>query len=304
MNTLLPNGNSESTEISKVILQGIYNKDEHTIFLTDILIWKELKLISYPAENRLIELINVLKRQPLLGEIVPLVNEVQFRIPQILECSKANIEKLYYGTYMELDELEFSIEYEKMINAAQKSLHLLKVRQEDVYNRSSTLILSYALAKDFSGQYYLKDGLAFVKKDGVYTLGQNEFILQWKDRLCSLNYDHLIERMPMMAHLYYSREKVLETHDGYIITKDTPILDKLKTDRIYIFSYDNIEIHTNNTKATLTNLTYIGPSSKTTWSSLSRMVFKVAAMKNLMRIEQILEEAKRQEVDFDFLKAN
>eukprot|EP00826_Nyctotherus_ovalis_P044838 TRINITY_DN4882_c0_g5_i2.p1 TRINITY_DN4882_c0_g5~~TRINITY_DN4882_c0_g5_i2.p1 ORF type:complete len:298 (+),score=81.08 TRINITY_DN4882_c0_g5_i2:498-1391(+) len=290
MNTLLCNGNAGAEESGSAILQGVYDKEGTVVYLTDVLVWMEKKFLDVAAETRLSFLVNLLKENPLLDELLVGVNEVRFRMPQIMECSKASLEHAYYGLYTRVNEPGFADEYSKLLAAACTSR--LKISQDQLHTSMAACL---ALALDSGHGYYLKNGLAFVQRSAAYCLGQNEFILQWKDRWVSQRFGSLT-RQPMLAHLCYDREKVLETHDGYTVAKTDERIQKLKTGEMYVFSYEGVELK--GSHGVLEGMKYVGPSGKTVWSSMTRLLFKAMVQKGLLPFHEILSETERQEAFF------
>lgn len=290
MNTLLCNGNAGMEESGNVIMQGVYDKEGAVVYLTDVIIWKDKKFLDVPAETRLSFLANLLKENPLWDELLVGVNEVRFRMPQIMECSKASLEYAYYGLYTRVGEPGFADEYSKLLAAP--CVSRLKLSQEQL---CAGAVPCLALAVDSRHSHYLKNGLAFVQRSAGYCLGQNEFILQWKDQWVSQRFGNVVRR-PMLAHLCYDREKVLETHDGYTVAKTDERIDKLKTGEMYVFSYEGVELK--GSQGVLEGMKYVGTSGKTVWSSMTRLLFKAMVQRGLLSFQEILSELEKQEASF------
>lgn len=294
MNTLLPNGNGESSEGGKTMIQGIYNKESKTVYATDLLLWNNELFIDSIAELRLIVLINKVKGIPLLSEIEGAANEVRFRVPLIRVCSKSAVEELYYGAYSSVKSPCFALKYEKLVNYALERglLSQLKLSLEDVRTEQGALKLCGSFGEDTKEDWYLKNGVAFIKKNGTYFLGYNESTLQWKDSLTSQRFEHLVAS-PLRAHLRHTADRKLVTHDGYVVRKTDPLIDQLEAEQMYVFSYEGASV--DDLCATLYGLKCLKESKKSVGTSMSEILFKALAKSGMLNYGALVEEVERQQ---------
>jgi len=294
MNTLLPNGNSSSTQEGKTMLQGVYSTRDKVVYLTDLLMWNDELMIDNTCELRLIVLYNKLKENPVISNTISPENEIMFRMPHIMDCSTANLDVVYYGLYKRLTESIFQSNFEMLITYIKTNnlMPLLKTDQLDLQTDESIKRICAAFGYDNIGAAYLKDGIAFVHKEGIYFLGYTSSSVQWKDAYVSPYFDALVQD-PMIAYLYLGKDRKLQTHDGYIIDKSDPIIDTLKVDQTYVFSYTNILL--NEPYASLEGLKYLKTCNKIVWSAMSHLVFKLLSKKNMLPYGILAQQVKMQE---------
>ncbi len=296
INTLLPNGNSLSTETGKTMLQGVYSKRDKTVYLTDVLMWNDDLMIDSVAELRLIMLVNKVRENPVITNTLSPSNQVMFRMPQMLDCSKSSLDLMYYGLYRHVSETNFAPSYELLLNYIK--VHGLEsavgVLNADLRCAETALKVCCAFGYDNVEAPYLKDGLAFVHKEGIFFLGYTASMLQWKDVNVSPRYSALL-REPMLAYLYLNKDRKLQTHDGYIIDKSDPAIEKLKVDQTYEFSYTNIYL--NDPYATLEGLTFVRQCDKPVWSAMSHLVFRILARKNMLPYGVLSQQVLTEELN-------
>ena len=235
---------------------------------------------------------NKLEENPLLGQISESHNQIKFRMPQIMNCNKSNLEILYYGLYTKANMPTFIEEYEllKEYSHKQEICKLLKLTEKDLFTENGALKLCTSFAWDNTNEYYLKNGLAFIKKEGVFCLGCNDGTIQWKDSLISYTSDG---NNPLVAYLLYNKENQLQTQDGYIVDKLDPKINELRTNQIYAFSYE--AIYLNEPYAILTELKYKGSLSRIMWSTMTNLIFKIIMKNNLLPYNALMKEILRQE---------
>jgi len=298
MSSWLPNGNEELKGSGVTVLQGIYNTTTKTVYLVDLLYWDNQIFMDYPAEHRLEILVRKVEENPMLGQISEHKNGVKFRIPQIMECTRQTLEKLYYGLYTRVNTPMFDSEYNSLLRYARSKdvLEFIKMTSEEFYSEFGKLKLCASFGFDNKNEPYLKDGLGFIHKKGAYVLGYNEATIQWKDALTSYNYDTML-KYPNTAYLFYNKDKRLVTHDGYIVEED---IDNLQINQTYIFSFDGI--HVNEPYAVLKNLKLCKNSPRLVWSSITDILFRTIARNNLMPYQALVNELAIQEISKD--KAN
>ena len=294
VNTLLPNGNSESKESGITMMQGVYDKEKKTMYLTDLITWNNELFIDNTAELRLMALISKIKSNPQLSKISGSLNEIRFRMPQIMICSKSTIESLYYGLYTDISKPQFTSEYGKLVTYAHRHnlLPLLELTAESIRTEQGAIKLCCSFGVDNMNEYYLKNGLAFILRNGNYFFGYNESTLQWKDELSSYRYEKL-RKTPLIAHLKYTEDKKLVTQDGYIITMTDPQIKQLNTGNIYVFSYEAVDVK--RPYATFEGLKYLKPSAKVVWTSMSDILFMLLTRKREMTYQVLIQELQRQE---------
>ena len=295
LNTLLPNGNPSSFETGKTMIQGIYNKREKVVYLTDLIMWNDELFIDNMAEMRLIVLVNRIRENPVISNTLSPSNEIMFRVPNIMDCSKTGLEHMYFGIYRQIQETTFAGNYEILLNCVivQNLYHLIKISPDALRNQENMLKICTSFGYDNIGAPYVKDGLAFIHKEGIFFLGYNACAVQWKDQFVSPYYESLLQD-PMVAYLYYDRERRLQTQDGYIVDKTDPAIDALKPDQTCLFTYTNISL--NDPFATLDGLKYRQSCSKIVWSSMSHLIYKLLARKNMLPYTILAQQIQTQEL--------
>jgi len=294
INTLLPNGNPSSTAIGKTMLQGVYSKRDKTLYLTDILMWNDELAIDSTAEIRLMMIMNRLKENPSLSTTLDHTNEVLIKMPQILTCSKTSFDQMYYGLFTTMNAPTFNENYLKLVNYAQTHdlLTQLKIKSEEINTPDGAQKICIAFGYDYLGNPYLKDGIAFIQKEGQYFLGYNAATVQWKDHYSSPYYDALLQT-PMIAYLYYDKSRKLQTHDGYIIDKTDPVIDTLKPDQTIMCTFNGIYLK--DPYATLDGLKYYKPINKIVWSSMNNLVFKLLCKTQMLSYTILSSQIANQE---------
>lgn len=285
VSTLLPSGNT--------ILQGVYNKSSKTIYITDLFLWDNELLIENTAETRWSALTELCKRHKALGELGE-ENEVRFRLPLVAECSKTAFDGMYYGACV--GKGQFAAEYERLVNyIRQRDLFLLiKVKEEEVSTSEGMTRVCGAFAVDSAGEFYLKDGIAFVHKQGLLSLGYSEVCVQWKDSLVSPHYDSLLS-LPALADLFYDSSKNLVTHDGCVIDKLDPSIEGLKTNQVYRFTFEGIYLGEGS--ATLSGLKYQQALGNVEWHSIDYLVFRFLATRNMLSYKVLAQQLEMQQAN-------
>ena len=284
VNTLLPEANT--------ILQGVYNKESKTVYLTDLLLWDNQLFIESTAETRWSALIIIFKENVSLSSLIEGTNDIRFRLPQIMDCSKVGFDSLYYGLCNVSSN--FPLEYEKLINFIQtyNLLSLIKVKKEEMNTSEGTQKICCLFGTDNTGEFYLKDGIAFIHKQGLLTLGYSEVSIKWKDNLISPYYNTMLQE-PMLVDLFYDANKNLVTHDGFIVDKLDPNIEALKINQVYRFSYSGIYL--NEPHATLTDLKYQESIDNGPWSSMDGLVFKFLSIRNMLPYKVLVQQLEMQE---------
>ncbi len=296
MNTLLPAGNSLSSEKGKTMLQGIYSRRDKVIYLTDILMWNDELLIDSTAEQRLEVLISKLRENPALSTVFTPTNEVLLRFPRMLDCSKSSLDLMYYGTYTRATDPGFETGYQLLLDyiklrGLDSGLSLGSL--SDLRSPETAQKICCAFGYDNTDSPYLKDGIAFVHKEGIFFLGFSSAMLQWKDQFVSPYYGVLLQE-PMVAYLYLNKERKLQTHDGFIIDKTDPNIEKAKADQTYMFTYTNI--YMDDPRATMEGLKLIKQCEKPVWSAMSHLVFKILARKNMLPYAVLAQQVQTEEI--------
>eukprot|EP00826_Nyctotherus_ovalis_P000825 TRINITY_DN10052_c0_g1_i5.p1 TRINITY_DN10052_c0_g1~~TRINITY_DN10052_c0_g1_i5.p1 ORF type:complete len:301 (+),score=76.51 TRINITY_DN10052_c0_g1_i5:511-1413(+) len=285
ISTLLPSGNT--------ILQGIYNKGSKTIYITDLLLWDNELLIESTAEARWSVLIDLFKGNKALG-VLGEENEVRFRLPLVAECSKTAFDGLYYGLCA--NKSEFAGEYERLMNyIRQRGLFsLIKVKEEEMKTSEGMERVCSAFGIDNAGEFYVKDGIAFIHKQGLLCLGYSEVSVKWKDSLISPYYDSLLSQ-PTIVDLFYDNNRNLVTHDGCVIDKLDPSIEGLKTNQVYRFTFEGIYLGEG--CATLNGLKYQQALGNVEWSSIDYLVFRFLATRNMLSYKVLAQQLEMQQTN-------
>ena len=196
-------GGSPSTESSRSMVQCIYYEREQVFYMTDLLIWDDDLRLDDPAEVRYFFLISKILERPQLTVYNSENNEFPFRVLNYLDCSCANLERLYYGAYLdylkEKTKTGFAFEeliqmnkqigsfVEKIVNYVTNThlIELLNIQDcsqitENVFKR-----MCMGIGFDFHGNLYLKDGISFTYKVAAYRFGYNDHYTIWKDSIIS-----------------------------------------------------------------------------------------------------------------------
>lgn len=294
-NTLLPNGGPSSTEKGKTLLQGILNKREKIIYLIDVLMWNEELLIDNTNEFRLIYLITKLKEIPNISLFQNLENEIRLRYLSFMDCTRAAFDTLYFGISLQMQQPFFPQIFEGLLNyiTSQNLMQILKIdNSTDLSNQFTQRRICSLFAQDNTGEFYLKNGIAFVFKEGIYSFGYSNTMVKWKDECVSPFYERLIQT-PMVASLCIGKGNKLLTFDGYIIEKTDPAILSLAKNQTHLFTYQNVLL--NEPFASLDGLRYVQTVQKTIWNSMSKIVFKILAAKRMLTYNILSDQIQKQE---------
>lgn len=274
INSLLPNGHKGAKEKGKSILQGVCYEREKVVYATDVIMWNGELLIDSVAEYRLFLLQGIIGDNSIIGTHLNEQNELMFRIPAIYSCTTEGLQRVYYGCSNE-SELSNLLAYAvKVLNTS-----------PDILNKETAQQFAAHFAYDNTKSPYLKDGIAFVRREGELSFGYSSDYLIWRDKLVSPYFDSLVS-FPFIATLRCVGKNTFRTQEGCEVKYESE--EEFTPESVYAFSYEGIEIagHT----ASLSGMKLVKKmASKIFVSTVSQLVFKCVA--STLSFEKILQEA-------------
>lgn len=288
LNTLLPNGNKNSKEGGKSLLQGVLETRSNIIYVTDVIMWKNELMVDEQAEFRLFVLFGkILEIRDIGTKLIP-DNELLFRFPNVYDCSRAGLEKAYYGPSAGATGPELAKSCTQVAEFVKSNnLESLVQRGEDGTTAESAVRVCAAFGSDNAGAIYLKDGIAFVNREGALSFGYSADYLQWKDRATSPFYDAVVET-PSTASLLFGADRVLRTHDDYTVVADAMVMVGLEPDKCYMFAYEGVAIEGRN--VTLKGLRMVKVTSRVVCNTISQLLFKCLAREDFLPFAALLQQ--------------
>ncbi len=286
-NTLLPNGHKTAKERGRTLVQGVYCENLNIIYLTDVIMWNDELMTDSVAEFRLFILFGKILDLPKISTmIVAEQNEVLFRFPNVYSCNKAGLENIYFGLHSSMD-IDFTAlaSYAKTVAGVR-----LDFSSPAAAKRSAA-----QFAYDNTGSPYVKDGIAFVKKEGLLTFGYSSEYLQWKDQFTS-RYFAALTKFPYITILRASSESVLQTQDGYKVSCTG--VAGIAPGKLYEVSYEEIvqQSSKESQETTLKGLKILKEvKNKALGSTMSQMLFKLLARTNALMFEELVQKVAVQE---------
>eukprot|EP01022_Parablepharisma_sp_SALTPOND_P009789 TRINITY_DN1403_c0_g1_i2.p1 TRINITY_DN1403_c0_g1~~TRINITY_DN1403_c0_g1_i2.p1 ORF type:complete len:504 (-),score=29.19 TRINITY_DN1403_c0_g1_i2:3-1514(-) len=276
LNTYLPNGNAKSTNKQTTLLQGVYNPSAQTLYITDIMMWNDELLIDLVGDARLHIAFDKIAETPDISNKLTDMNEVTIRFPNIYYCSKEGLHKSYYGLYSEISQPSFHEQYKALLYYAQSNNLLEEVNEihADPFNAEKVICSKFAY--DNTGVPYIKDGIAFVKREGFFIFGFATDCFLWKDAYVSPHFGR-ISKKPLTAKLLYTLEGKLQTYDGYdVIYSETTAI--LKANTRYIVEFENIDV-VGEWQVELKEFKVVKEANSVLWDTLAKMMYKLEVSK-------------------------
>lgn len=298
--TLLPGGNKRSAEKGRTLMQGVYSVQTKTLYVTDLIMWNDELVLDMSTGCRLMAAFERVLQIPNIGTVLSEDNEVRVRLPNMYDCTRQTLCKCYCGAYADVHDPAFPGHYEALAEFAKTNdmLKLLKLEGADLHSPAATQRLCSAFAYDTANSPYLKDGLAFVHREGLFAFGYSEECLQWKDSMVSPYFESLA-RSPSTGTLFSTSECKLMTYDGYEIQTMVAAAEMIKPNCRYAVEYDEITSVAKGEEhggcATLEGLKMVKESERTIWSPMSKLIFKCLARKSLMTFEILVQQVSAQE---------
>ena len=172
------------------MVQGIYSEITNTIYLIDVLIWADALQVDSSVSLRQFWLHSKVNELDADISKVASNNEIQMKLLNCHNCSVQNLETLYHGLYYEFKiyqsqncditiENVMSVEndFSKKITQMLKFVsdynfwELLKIHPAANLDEEILRRLCAGLGVDKNEDIYLKDGIAFIYQEAMYTFG-------------------------------------------------------------------------------------------------------------------------------------
>jgi len=273
VNSLLPNGHKGAREKGKTILQGVFYEKGHIVYITDVIIWRDELMIDSVAEYRLFLLQSKISDNTLIGTHLSEKNELMFRLPIVYSCTKESLQTVYYGC-------GGNGEISGLITHAATILNI----SFDVLSKKPAKELTAHFAYDNTKNPYLKDGIAFVRREGELSFGYSGDYFIWKDKLVSPYFDSIVA-FPYIANLRCVSNDCFETQEGCLIKFASD--QEFISGHAYTFSYESVEIL--GKEANLSAMKFVKKTSNKLFvSTIAQLVFKCIA--NTLGFDKLIED--------------
>jgi len=279
----LPNGYKASKNKGKTLLQGIYYEQKSIIYLIDVIMWNDDLMIDNTAEFRLFTLYGKISEITNISTHLSTENEILFRFPTFYGCDQEGLQNAYKGKELNENSVMFLQNYYK------NSGILL-----DLANKQELEKLMIKFGQDNTGNYYMKDGIAFIKRESLINFGYSNDYLIWKDKFCS-NYFEIANMSALLKCI--GKNKFL-TQD--LIEIEIIGTEICQVNKIYDISYEKVEMISKQ-NAVFYNAKVLKESTNHPLAhTISQILFKYLAKQGeTINFEELLENVILQEKESD-----